>query len=73
MMTKCLNCKKSFPDSLLSPLIINGHATEPMCGICALKLRNESMGLPLDELFQGEQARLMYEKALKFLKEKRTG
>lgn len=64
-MTKCDECKLKFPDELISPLVgNNGHIN--VCGVCALKLRNEAHGLSADTPFTGEIAKQMYDDALDY-------
>ena len=65
---KCNKCKHNFSDHLIQPLCINGKYIKT-CPICALKTRNKEMGLPMNTLFSGEQAQLLYEEALMEIKE----
>lgn len=66
-MKKCSNCKLKYPDDCISDMASNvsGKLTyTPLCGVCALKIRNATMGLPPDEPFGGEMANMVYENAL---------
>jgi len=65
-MGTCVECLEEFPDKILSPIIIIGKGdTGPVCGVCALKIRNETHGLHPDTPFQGEVASWMYDEAKK--------
>jgi hypothetical protein len=55
-MTKCTKCKLSYPD----------HLVVVICPLCALLLRNETHGLPLNTPFTGEMANVMYEEAVEY-------
>lgn len=66
----CVKCEEEFPDEILSPMIGGGGPEGLMCGVCALKERNEFHGLPEDTPFQGEIAQQFYEQALA-IKERR--
>lgn len=71
-MIKCEDCKRKFPDHLISPLTIgrDGASTSKYCcPICALKLTNEIHGINETE-FQGEIAQSMLVEAKQFLKGK---
>jgi len=63
---KCAKCKNNLPQRLLSPMCINGEYTSPICGICALELRNSMFGFPRGMMFQGEMAQEMYDEALNY-------
>jgi len=52
---KCDHCKWKYPDHFLSAMMVNGHYTKPICGICALELMNSNIGVKRDK-FHGEQA-----------------
>lgn len=52
---KCDHCKWKYPDHFLSQMMVNGHYTKPICGICALELLNSTSNLKRDH-FQGEIA-----------------
>lgn len=69
-MEQCVECLEKFPAEILSPMITSEGNTGLLCGVCALRLRNEAHGLPLGTPFQGEVAQWMYEEAMK-LKESR--
>ena len=69
-LEKCHECGEKFPSEILSPMMVCGEYTGLICGVCALKIRNETHGLPIDTPFQGEVAQWMYEKALE-IKHKR--
>lgn len=64
---RCGECKRGFPPELLSPMFVQGGYTPPICGICALELRNKVHGIPPGVEFQGEIAQEMYEKALRHI------
>ena len=68
---KCGECKKDFPSKLLRPMFAKGAYTPPICGICALRLRNSIHGLPPDTPFAGEVAHRMYKEALSHLGRKK--
>ena len=59
-VSKCPHCERKFPDELLTNMFINGKYTPPICGICALSLKNEIHGSDFKE-FQGEMAQQMLE------------
>ena len=40
-MKPCGECGLEFPEEILSQMCVNGGYTEPICGICALKISNE--------------------------------
>ena len=66
-MTKCTKCKLKYPDHLVSQMASNvgGKLTyTTLCAVCALEVRNLSMGLPLDTPFTGEMASVMYDEAV---------
>lgn len=58
----CPRCKESFPSTVMSHLIGSDYK-EPLCAICALKIRNQIHGLPKNTPFQGKIAQEMYKKA----------
>ena len=66
-MTKCGHCKVKYPDELLSPMFTNKGITEDVCGICALALSNEALGINRKE-FNGEIAEQMRLDAIEFRK-----
>jgi hypothetical protein len=44
-MNQCPECKIDYPKWVhLSPLMINGEYTKPICGCCALELMNKRLG-----------------------------
>ncbi|KKR27903.1 MAG: hypothetical protein UT61_C0062G0003 [Candidatus Woesebacteria bacterium GW2011_GWA1_39_8] len=68
-MTKCTSCRLKYPDHLLSEMAssISGKLTYTLlCPICALRIRNETMGLPPDTPFSGEMASKMFDEALAY-------
>lgn len=70
-MTKCLECEKLFPDHLIQDMAIGdqtGLSYVPLDPVCALKIRNQTAGLPLDTPFQGEMANALWEEAVEYLK-----
>jgi len=67
---KCGECERDFPPELLDEMFIGGRYTTLICGICALKLRNQYLGLPPSTPFVGSNAQKMYKKALEYLQKK---
>lgn len=63
-MTKCTNCKRSIPGEYLSPIVTGDGVSQEVCGICALKMSNEYLGISRKR-FQGETAELMRQMAIK--------
>ncbi len=60
MLTKCGRCKWDYPDELLHQMFMAtperpGGYTAPICGICALEMGNEHMGVKRKR-FSGEMA-----------------
>lgn len=73
-MTKCLECEQLFPDHLIQDMAIGdktGLHYVPLDPVCALKIRNQTAGLPLDTPFQGEMAQALYEEAVEFLEKQK--
>lgn len=66
-MSKCSNCKRSIPSELLSPMMGSGGTTKAICGVCALELSNEQLGINRKK-FQGEMAEEMRLEAIKHYK-----
>lgn len=64
---KCAKCKRNLPQRLLSSMCINGKYTPPICGVCALELRNEIFGFPKGMMFKGEIAQDMYDEAMEYI------
>lgn len=63
----CANCKKDFPEELLSPMIGTGILNpKPICGICALALSNKIHGISR-RVFQGEVAEDLRQRAIRHL------
>jgi hypothetical protein len=62
-MRQCVNCHKTYPDRLFGS---NSMATNPLCPICGLKIRNKFHGLPLDTPFQGPVAARMWQEAVEY-------
>lgn len=57
---KCANCKWPYPHFILSGMTLFDRVTgrmitEPICGICALELGNEAMGVVRNR-FEGPRA-----------------
>lgn len=65
-MRTCKNCKRKFPDYLITQMFTS-DGVFTMCPICALKKRNAMHGLPEDTPFHGEMANWMWEEAQKYL------
>ena len=60
---KCAECDRDFPSEMLVPMFVDGGYTKPICALCALIIRNQAHGIPLDTPFHGEVAHYMWEKA----------
>jgi hypothetical protein len=61
-MSKCSKCKRTIPADLLAPVFTNEGVSHNVCGLCALEISNEILGI--DRLgFEGEQAQQMLEAA----------
>lgn len=61
---KCPQCKFKYQSpELIQPMFVNGKYID-MCPICALKLRNETAGLPADTPFTGTRASELYDLAI---------
>jgi hypothetical protein len=69
-LEKCNKCHRDFPEELIQPMYVNGKA-ELICPLCALEIRNKAHGLPINTLFQGEQAQEFYNEALAWLGRKK--
>ena len=67
-MTRCDKCKRRFPDGLVQPMF--GTISALLCGVCALEVRNEMLGLPVDTPFNGEMAQEIYEQTREYIAEK---
>lgn len=70
-MTKCLECEQLFPDHLVQEMAIGdqtGLHYVPLDPVCALKIRNQTAGLPINTPFQGEMANDLWEEAVEYLK-----
>jgi hypothetical protein len=63
-MEKCNRCKLWYPDGYTSPVIgILGINCGGVCGICALDITNEILGVEREK-FNGEQAENMRQNAI---------
>lgn len=58
----CGHCFLPYPDELLTPMMTTDGYTPPICGICALALKNQIHGTHLTQ-FIGEQAEEMRRRA----------
>jgi hypothetical protein len=67
-MKSCPNCNNTFPSRPFAPMVTTS-GTIVVCPICALKIRNEHLGLPEVTPFQGGIAQEMYEDALTYVKQ----
>lgn len=67
-MEKCNKCGVDYPDGYLSPIMGTGVA-EMVCGICALELSNQVLGINRTE-FQGEMAEDLRQDAIAYRKQK---
>ena len=63
----CARCKRVFPATILTIMRIDGSYTPPICGICALEIKNQIHGLPANTPFQGEIAQDMVDHAEEYL------
>lgn len=54
-MEKCNKCEVSYPDDYLSPIITSQGSVGQVCGICALEISNEALGIKRNK-FNGEMA-----------------
>ena len=68
---ECDICKEDFPEEILSPMMVDGNTTMPICGVCALRLRNITHNLPKNTMFKGTLAKKYYEKALQIKKRRK--
>lgn len=64
-MNRCEHCKKIMPEVEL----LTGSEDMAMfvCGICALRIRNEAAGFPLETPFTGKRAHAVFCRAVHFL------
>lgn len=65
-MDNCTSCKRKFPEGLVQPMYSSSGGKgnyRDLCPICALIIRNESAGLPIDTPFSGEIANELFERA----------
>lgn len=69
-MKKCSECKIKYPEELLSPLIGSDGVTGDICGICALEISNETLGIQRDH-FTGTIAEEMRKDAIAWRKNKK--
>ena len=72
-MKKCSICKLKFPDHLVHDHVVSMGGKSSYgssCPLCALKHRNEMLGLPPDEPFGGPKARELHAEALQYFKTK---
>lgn len=65
-MQQCKECKIKYPSGFVDILITN-EGNLFVCGICALKISNKSLGINRTE-FQGETAEVLRQMAIKFRK-----
>jgi hypothetical protein len=68
---KCPDCNNDFPPELLSDMTVGyegGVRYEKKCPPCALRLINETAGLPPGTPFRGPKAAAMYDAAVRHLK-----
>lgn len=65
-MVNCSECKWNYPaNTYVSAMMVNGRYTKPICGICALEMRNRLIGIPHTD-FTGEHAEEMRQKAIRW-------
>ena len=67
MKKKCKNCKIEYPSEILSPLMTSDDSSGSVCGICALVLSNQALGINRKK-FQGETAEDFRQEAINFRK-----
>ncbi len=63
-MKRCEECKKLVPEV---ELMSGEDMALFVCGICALRIRNEAHGFPLATPFTGKRAQAMFCRAVHFL------
>lgn len=66
-LEKCGSCGYMYPCDILSPLMSSDGNMGEVCGICALKMSNEILGIERDR-FDGEMAEEMRLDAIEFRK-----
>lgn len=54
-MSKCSECKRKIPEELLSPMITSSGNQADVCGVCALEISNQVLGIKRTR-FNGEMA-----------------
>ena len=67
---KCNECGFDYPEEILAPLMTSSGNVASVCGICALELSNQVLGVERTE-FQGEIAESFRLEALRIRKEKK--
>ena len=65
-MNKCQKCKIEYPNGYLSPLITS-KGSLLVCGICALEIGNEVLGIKRKK-FNGEEAERLRQMAIQYRK-----
>lgn len=71
-MKKCkAGCNRKFPDVFIQPFI-SGNGAIDSCPICALRLRNKTVGLPPETPFTGTTAKHLYDACVKWVKRKHS-
>lgn len=55
MNNKCTSCQWEYPDHLLNPLMTSHGMVGQVCGICALAISNDMLGIKRKK-FDGENA-----------------
>lgn len=66
-LQSCANCGIKYPVYILSPLLGSEGYHKCVCGICALELSNEYLGIKRRK-FQGEMAEEFRQKAIEWRK-----
>jgi hypothetical protein len=62
----CNRCQWPYPDELLVPIFIGGEGySQPVCGLCALEMINEALGIHRTE-FSGEMAEEKRQEAIRW-------
>lgn len=64
----CMGCDRTVPNDYINALV-EGDKVTYLCAVCALKQRNEALGVPEDTPFTGSIAKFMYVKTVKYYKE----
>ena len=67
----CAKCKREFPTTCMHPVVLNGCYNSPsVCGICALTMFNDAIGIPRKSFSPGSAAEKQRQQAIQWLKNK---